>query len=1062
MTSRAQLLPDSEGRMHEDKTRFRRRLREATATLALALAVPIVVLVAVVAFLYRSAGWVDHSDRVISEAYQMEKLATTMQNGFRGYRLAGDPRELEPFSAARAAIAPRMRELEALTVDNPSQVRALEELRAQIDACLRVIDGELEGIGTGRREVRDAGFMRLTAPLFRAIQTTLDQMIFREEMLRNVRERNLERLVIAVALLFAFAALAGVPLLASWLRRELRGVTKAYQDALIAAERRAGELQVTLRSIGDAVIATDAEGRVEFINPVAEHLTGWSTSDAKGRLLPEIFDIFDEHAGARAENPAERVLRDRVIAGLANHTVLRARNGTRRTIEDSAAPIRGHAGEIRGVILVFHDVSTKREKERLLEESEERFRVLSAFGDATRPLLDPAEIMIIATRLLGSHLNVTRCGYAEVEPDGEHFHILHDYTNGCPSTVGSYRLSRFGKHAARELRAGRTLVLHDVAVELGAEARLPLAIGMRAIICFPLIKAGALRAMVAVQQSTPRRWLPAELRLLSEFVERLWSTVERARAEQSTKEAAHRAEESARHEAEVAERFRLVAQMVALQVWTANVEGGLEYANQECALYFGTDVQQEILGRTWRRLVHADDQELVATAWRASLATGDRFEMEFRLRRHDGEFRWFLARAQALRDPGGRIVRWFGTNTEIDALKRAQAEAERASRSKDNFIATLSHELRTPLTPVLMTAAALRDDEQLPAETRSQLGMIERNIALEARLIDDLLDMTTITKGKMRLRAQLSDIHALIGLAVEIVRDEANAKEVTIDRRMDAARSGLRVDPARFQQVIWNLLRNAVKFTPRGGRISVETRDVDGADGSPWLAVEICDTGIGINPTEVERIFEPFEQGGRTGDHRFGGLGLGLAIARAIVTLHGGRIRARSEGQNTGAAFLIELPGAVEAPKGQMVRSDSNSPLPETTPAPGAGARREPALRLLLVEDHDATLQVLARLLGGIGHRVTSARSLAEALEAAGKDRFDLVISDLGLPDGTGDELMMKLRELYGLKGVALSGYGMEDDLVRSREAGFVAHLIKPVDFGQLRRVIADAINPRG
>jgi CheY-like chemotaxis protein/anti-sigma regulatory factor (Ser/Thr protein kinase) len=331
---------------------------------------------------------------------------------------------------------------------------------------------------------------------------------------------------------------------------------------------------------------------------------------------------------------------------------------------------------------------------------------------------------------------------------------------------------------------------------------------------------------------------------------------------------------------------------------------------------------------------------------------------------------------------------------------------------------------------------------------------MERNIALEARLIDDLLDITMIVRGKLRLRIQPCDAHSLIGLAVEIVRDDARLKEITIARAFEATQSGLIVDPARFQQVIWNLLRNAVKFTPRGGRIEIRTHNRTDPDSGPSLCIEVSDSGIGISAAELERIFLPFEQGRVSGDHRFGGIGLGLSIARAIVSLHGGRISAQSGGTDAGATFVIELPSASQSPLGVAAAEPPAGPSPKgETPALRSPDARE-SLSLLLVEDHQATLEGLSRLLTREGHRVVTASSVADALAAGAAQKFDFVVSDLGLPDGTGIELMEQLRARHGLRGIALSGYGMEEDLARSREAGFVAHLVKPVDFAQLRRAL--------
>ncbi len=523
------------------------------------------------------------------------------------------------------------------------------------------------------------------------------------------------------------------------------------------------------------------------------------------------------------------------------------------------------------------------------------------------------------------------------------------------------------------------------------------------------------------------------------------------RVEAELRAATVAAENAAQTLKESTERFRLLAEVVSLQVWTAQLNGELDYANHECWKYFGISRDADVLGNAWAQFVHPEDLPNAFVHWQASLSSGKTYEVEFRLRRHDGEYRWFLVRSQAMRDEQGNITRWFGTNTNIHELKTAQSNAEHASRAKDAFLAALSHELRTPLTPVLMTASALRGDDRLPADVRDQLGMMERNIALEARLIDDLLDLTRVARGQLHLRSELCDAHSLIGLAVEIVRSDALAKGISLERKLAAEHSGLVADPARFQQVIWNLLRNSVKFTPRGGKIAIRTKNEKDETGAERLSIEVTDSGIGIAPDALEKIFLPFEQNDLGGEHRFGGIGLGLAIARAIVDLHGGTIAARSAGADRGATFTVELPGATAAPHG-VAEPPS---LFADDPTPPTPAQAEPArLRLLLVEDHESTLQVLQRLLTRAGHQVVAAATVADALAAAAAGEFDLVVSDLGLPDGTGNELMDQLRARYGLRGIALSGYGMQEDVERSRAAGFAIHLTKPVDFSQLQRAV--------
>jgi len=329
---------------------------------------------------------------------------------------------------------------------------------------------------------------------------------------------------------------------------------------------------------------------------------------------------------------------------------------------------------------------------------------------------------------------------------------------------------------------------------------------------------------------------------------------------------------------------------------------------------------------------------------------------------------------------------------------------------------------------------------------------MERNIEIEVRLIDDLLDLTKISHGKLQLRTEPCDAQELIRRATEIVREDARAKEIFIEQTFTTQHSRITADPARFLQVIWNLLRNAVKFTPVGGRVSIRTRELEDSKREPWLQIDVVDSGIGIDSARLDQIFLPFDQGGLTGDHRFGGIGLGLAIARAVVLAHGGRITAQSLGVNRGSTFIVDLP--------MMSVASTETAVPFPSREINLVVRRQAAskvapMQLLLVDDHASTLQTLSHLLKRDGHSVVPATTVASALKAATLQSFDLVISDLGLPDGTGLELMEKLRSSHGLRGIALSGYGTETDIANSHAAGFVAHLVKPVSLAEIRRALA-------
>jgi len=375
-----------------------------------------------------------------------------------------------------------------------------------------------------------------------------------------------------------------------------------------------------------------------------------------------------------------------------------------------------------------------------------------------------------------------------------------------------------------------------------------------------------------------------------------------------------------------------------------------------------------------------------------------------------------------------------------DAARRARTEAERANRVKDEFIAALSHELRTPLTPVLMTASVLREELRLPGDVREQLTMMQRNIELEARLIDDLLDLTRISRGKLEMVVRSVDVHSLIAHTYQIVRSDALGKEMAIQFVLEASEHSVNGDSARLHQVFWNVLKNAIKFTPAGGRIVVTTTNP--APGR--FSLSISDTGIGIDLETLPSIFHAFEKSASGAATRSRGLGLGLAISKAIVEMHGGTIRAESAGPNQGATFTVELSAAAPSPEAAVS-------IPETM----VGVSRR--YRLLVVEDDQATLTVLTGLLRRQGHDVLTASTVEGALVLAASNEIDLVISDLGLPDGNGVDLMLKLTRDYGLRGIALTGYGMQEDVARTKEVGFIAHLIKPIQFDQLNRLINQA-----
>lgn len=508
---------------------------------------------------------------------------------------------------------------------------------------------------------------------------------------------------------------------------------------------------------------------------------------------------------------------------------------------------------------------------------------------------------------------------------------------------------------------------------------------------------------------------------------------------------------------EAEHRYRSLVEAFSHAVWTADPQGVLIEPMRFAELLNVSPGR--LAGWDWQDLVHPEDRERLVGRWKHSLVTGENYEIEARFW-HEGrgggasEWRWMQNRAVPVRDGAGRITEWVGVTIDVHEqrenqrrLEEAKAAAEAASQAKDRFLAVLSHELRTPLNPVVLTVSALSEREELSTDLREQLQMVRRNLELESRLIDDLLDLSRVTTGKLRMRPKVTSVHESIRDALEAIGPDAAAKQIRVTQSLTANRDVVCVDDGRLQQVLWNLLKNAVKFTPEGGKVSVSTRR-----DRRSIVVEVADTGIGIEPDAIKRIFDAFVHADPSISREFGGLGLGLAISKAVTEMMNGSLTVVSEGLGLGATFTLRLPLAVAR-------------LPDAWRRPGEPGDPRPSrpadkLRLLLVEDHPDTARVVCRLLQMSGHDVTVAHSVNDALRVCDGANFDLLISDLGLPDATGYDLMRTLRKRHTRRGlptpraIAVSGYGMDEDVRKSRDAGFCEHLTKPLAFNTLNDAI--------
>jgi PAS domain S-box-containing protein len=679
----------------------------------------------------------DRDRAVISDLQTALSTLKDAETGQRGYVLTGDEDYLQPYDQALQRIPGKLQTLQAdadsgdLPAGDVARLVALSEKKmaelantvnvrrtAGLDPAAAIVK-----TGVGRQDMDS--IRGLEADLTSTVQNRLTDT---NAALANSFHERLIALGGAIAINLFFLAWSYARI---W--REIQARMAATGDA----QRQRDLLAVTLASIGDAVIVTDTDGRITFMNVVATQLTGWRFEDARGTPCAAVFRIINEASRAPVESPVDKVLRDGIIVGLANHTLLITRDGSEIPIDDSGAPVRGTDGAIRGVVLVFRDFRQHKEAEQ-----------------------------------------------------------------------------------------------------------------------------------------------------------------------------------------------KLVAANEALQS---------------------------------------------------------------------------------------------------------------ASRAKDQFLATLSHELRTPLTPVLATLTTWEASEDIPAPLLPDVQMLRRNVELEARLIDDLLDLTRIVKGKMPLHLERVDINHVIDAVTGMYQSEIQGKRIALTAELRAGEHHLIADPARLQQVLWNILKNATKFTPEGGRIALTTTN----DDAGHLSITVSDNGIGMTADTLAKLFHPFEQGQDDVTRRFGGLGLGMAISKSLVDAQSGTLTAASAGPGLGSSFTVTFPVVAAPAPGEIVS-------PPVRPAEKPGRH----LRILIVEDHTDTAQVMARLLQGLGHETLISGTVAGAIQMIHEHNFDLLLSDIGLPDGTGIDLIREIRRDFKTPAVALTGFGMEDDIARCTEAGFTAHLTKPVNFQKLAAVI--------
>jgi len=495
------------------------------------------------------------------------------------------------------------------------------------------------------------------------------------------------------------------------------------------------------------------------------------------------------------------------------------------------------------------------------------------------------------------------------------------------------------------------------------------------------------------------------------------------------------------------EKFRTITDAMPQMVWSSRADGENDYSNRRWLEFTGLG-NGELLGTNWVSIIHPDDLPVLQAQWAASLASGVLFEIEHRLLHHSGEYRWVLNRALPVRDEAGRIIRWMGTVTDMHDQKLAAEELRAANARKDEFLAMLAHELRNPLAPISTAAQMLKLSGADPKRIAHASDVIGRQVRHMVELVDDLLDVSRVTRGLVELEREPVDLKSVIQNAIEQARPLIERKGHTLSTRLGAANVTVTGDRKRLVQVMANLINNAAKYTPDGGEITVYA---DPVPDTGQVKLSVKDNGIGIEAGLLPNIFELFTQARRTPDRAQGGLGLGLALVRSMVNLHGGHVEAHSDGTGRGSCFSVVLPLGADGADGGAEQREGD---------PALAARS--TLRILIVDDNRDAAESLGIVLSAVGHVVQVEDSSMAALRRVQHERFDVCLLDIGLPDMDGYQLVGRLRTVPLVAGaamIALSGYGQPQDMAASKRAGFTRHLVKPVDVGQLLALL-DEVAP--
>ncbi len=743
-------------------------------------------------------------------------------------------------------------------------------------------------------------------------------------------------------------------------------------------------LRVTLESIGDAVITTGVDGKITFLNPVAQELTGWSTLEAKGTPLDQVFRIVNEETRLPVENPADRAFREGVVVGLANHTLLIAKDGIERPIDDSAAPIRNAAGKVAGVVLVFRDITERRRQELEIKDS------LAFSQNIISTLREP--FLVLDKSLIVKTANSAFYHTFQVTKEQTEGRFVHELGNG------EWNIPRL------RILLDDVLDDHHPIENFEVEHHFK-TLGSRTMLLnarrFVSIDSGPELILLAIEDVTERK--RAEIRLRD-------SEIKYRRLFQTAKDGI------------------LILDSDSGKIIDANpfMSGLLGYEHDEflgkelweIGLFKDVEANRESYEELRRNgYIRYDHLPLQSK-------NGLKSEVEFVSNIYQMDHHEVVQ--CNIRDITER------TRLERETREQAAALAD-LHRRKDEFLAMLSHELRNPLSPILNAVHLLRLQKVENLIQKEARGIIERQVGQLSRLVDDLLEVSRISTGRVRLHQEQLDMRIIVDRAVESIRPliDRRRHELIVSSPDDPI--WIQADPTRMEQVVVNILNNAAKYTDEGGTIRLNIHQ-EGHE----MVLRVRDTGVGIASELLPHVFDLFTQARRSLDRAEGGLGIGLSLVKHLVEMHRGKVEAHSEGIGRGSEFTVRLPVSPNLTS----RSEAHHAKHDDHATTG--------LRVLVVDDNVDSTDILAKLLRFSGHNVRTAYAGASALDIAASHRPNVVLLDIGLPGINGYEVARRLRLLPDLKKVkivAMTGYGQDSDIRLAQESGFDSHMTKPVDF---------------